>query len=64
MSQAIQGRFTDPDVEEIDNWRRIAAFRYQAARMRCAPSPSAGLEHEKASGESAIPRRPTTDTVE
>ena len=22
MSQAIQGRFTDPDVEEIDNWRR------------------------------------------
>jgi hypothetical protein len=22
MSQAIQGRFDDPDVEEIDNWRR------------------------------------------
>jgi hypothetical protein len=62
MSQAIQGRFTDPDVEQIDDWRRKqVAIPSRADALRTLVK--RGLEHEKQSAKRER-KKADTDTVE
>jgi hypothetical protein len=62
MSQAIQGRFSDPDVEEIDNWRRAQrSIPSRADALRTLAK--RGLEHEKRAAK-RDPKKADTDTVE
>jgi hypothetical protein len=61
MSQAIQGRFSDPDVEEIDNWRRAQrSIPSRADALRTLAK--LGLEREKQSA-TRDPKKADTDAV-
>ena len=62
MSQAIQGRFTDPDVEEIDNWRRAQReIPSRADALRTLVR--LGLEREKRPA-TRDPKEADSDVVE
>ena len=62
MSQAIQGRFTDPDVEQIDDWRRQqVAIPSRADALRTLVR--LGLEREKRAAK-RDPKKADTDAVE
>jgi len=61
MSQAIQGRFTDSDAEEIDNWRRAQrSIPSRADALRTLAR--LGLEHEKRAAKRG-PKKADTDAV-
>jgi hypothetical protein len=62
MSQALQGRFSDPDVEEIDNWRRAQrSIPSRADALRTLAK--LGLEHEKRAAKRDL-KKADTDAVE
>jgi hypothetical protein len=61
MSQAIQGRFDAPDVEEIDNWRRKqVAIPSRADALRTLVR--LGLQSEKRAA-TREPKKADTDAV-
>ena len=62
MSQAIQGRFTDPDVEQIDDWRRgQRSIPSRADALRTLVK--RGLEREKRAAK-RDPNKPDTAAAE